>query len=74
MSPRNPFTPLVRRFFPDGAPASPEALAAAGPGGAVAYAAEELWEQLDVLPGRAEATLAQRRLEESVFWAGRAGA
>lgn len=33
------------------------------------YAAQALWELLDALPGKAEATLAKRRLQEAVFWA-----
>lgn len=39
---------------------------------AVQFAAEALWDLLAALPVKAEATLAQRRLEESVFWAKRA--
>ncbi|MQT13645.1 Acb2/Tad1 domain-containing protein [Segnochrobactrum spirostomi] len=34
----------------------------------VHYAAQALWELLDALPGKAEATLAKRRLQEAVFW------
>ncbi|RJF94807.1 hypothetical protein D3874_03045 [Oleomonas cavernae] len=36
------------------------------------YAATALWDLLDELPNKAEAILAQRRLEEAVFWATRA--
>ncbi|WP_020179647.1 hypothetical protein [Methylopila sp. M107] len=39
---------------------------------AVRYAAASIWDLLGDLPNKAEATLAQRRLEETVFWATRA--
>lgn len=39
---------------------------------AVDYAAAALWDLMAELPNKDEATLAQRRLEESVFWAKRA--
>jgi len=34
--------------------------------------AAELWDLYADLPNKAEATLAQRRLEEAVYWGGRA--
>lgn len=39
---------------------------------AIAYACEALWSLFGELPNKAEATLAQRRLEEAAFWARRA--
>ena len=39
---------------------------------AIQYAAASLWDVMSELPCKSEATLAQRRLEESVFWAKRA--
>lgn len=35
----------------------------------VVYAAEALWDLLDELPSKGEAIRAQRRLQETVFWA-----
>ncbi|PWR17679.1 hypothetical protein [Zavarzinia aquatilis] len=49
-----------------------EAEAEARPLLAIVAAAEAMWDVLGALPGKAEATLAQRRLEEAVFWASRA--
>lgn len=39
---------------------------------AILVVAESLWDVIDEFPGKAEGTLAKRRLEEAVFWAGRA--
>lgn len=72
MNPRNPFALLVSELWPNGLPEEPPADASAS--AMLAVAAAELWELLDTLPNKDEATLAQRRLEEAVFWAGRAGA
>lgn len=49
-----------------------EAEAEAQPLLAIVAAAGAMWDILGILPGKAEATLAQRRLEEVVFWASRA--
>ena len=66
MAAGNPFSPgLAEAKVPN--PDTPE-FAMFG----VQYAAEALWDLLAALPCKAEATLAQRRLEESVFWANRA--
>jgi len=64
----NPFTPPVLRLHAVSQDPTHPAFATFG----VLYAAEALWDLYAELPLKAEATLAQRRLEESVFWAVRA--
>jgi len=63
----NPFTPIVAAL----------ALAPPDPGNEAetvwrdaVTSADKLWTALDALPSKAEATLAQRRLQEAMFWAG----
>ncbi|MGK9234779.1 hypothetical protein KXS07_23730 [Inquilinus limosus] len=36
--------------------------------------ARDLWAAIDALPSKPEAVLAQRRLQETVFWAGQSAA
>lgn len=66
---RNPFSAEVAQLDERGAsrPTSPDFTRFG-----VLYAAEALWSLFAELPATPEATLAQRRLEEAVFWAGRA--
>lgn len=68
----NPFTPALRGWFPEGVPEFPPAEISAGV--AVLASAESFWDLLDALPNKADAVLAQRRLEETVYWVSRAGA
>lgn len=66
MSTENPFTAKL----PDEPPALSDTSETAIY--ALQVAAESLWDILDGLPVKAEAKLAQRRLEEMVFWGTRA--
>ena len=68
----NPYSAKLRETFPDGVPEFP--LAEISAGVAILASAEAFWDLLDALPNKAEAVLAQHRLEETVYWAGRAGA
>lgn len=61
----NPFTPIVASVGKPDADNPAHVIFAD-----TAKAAEVLWAHFDQLPGRAEAILAQRRLQEAMFWAG----
>lgn len=69
-NPGNPFTAeIVRRGLDvDNPPENIDWVSA------ILVVVEGLWNALDELPGKPEATLAKRRLEEAMFWATRAGA
>ncbi|PWR23358.1 DUF7681 family protein [Zavarzinia compransoris] len=64
---RNPFRERVPEALPDPGRA-PELCIALAP----LVLARDLWDLYDALPNKAEATLAQRRLEEAAFWGDRA--
>ncbi|MGX1100249.1 hypothetical protein [Amorphus sp. MBR-141] len=66
MAGENPFSALL----PAVPPAEGDSAAFAVYG--LTYAAESLWDLLDELPVKADAKLAQRRLQEMVFWGSRA--
>ncbi|MFG1409507.1 hypothetical protein V5G24_00205 [Xanthobacter sp. VTT E-85241] len=66
----NPFTASVSLMRANGLDSRPPDPHFAGFG--IFYAAEGLWDLLNELPNKGEATLAQRRLEEAVFWGCRA--
>ena len=66
MSSENPFTAMRAADAPSDGDASGETRLA------LIVAAEPLWDLLERLPVKADAKLAQRRLQEMVFWGSRA--
>ncbi len=64
---RSPFADDLERFG-----AAPASVDAADPEFVSLYMADSWWAFLSSLPHRPEAILAQRRLEEAVYWARRA--
>ncbi|WP_336800654.1 hypothetical protein [Kaistia sp. MMO-174] len=67
MTTGNPFSKELPAGFPGELSA-----AQCDPLQVITFAAEGLWDILDALPDKAAGTLAKRRLQETVFWAGQA--
>lgn len=67
MTTGNPFTSQLPPGFP-----GDQAAEQCDPLLMVIYAAEGVWDVLDGMPDKAAGTLAKRRLQETVFWAGHA--
>jgi len=64
VSPRNPFEVMVELIDLGISAGQPAELAP------VLRHARDLWSAIDGLPSKPEAVLAQRRLQEAVYWAG----
>ncbi|WP_336801988.1 hypothetical protein [Kaistia sp. MMO-174] len=67
MTTGNPFSNMLPAGFSGGLSAEQ-----CDPLQVITFAAEGLWDVLDGLPDKATGTLAKRRLQETVFWAGQA--
>lgn len=63
MAGRNPFSDRL----PDGFPGNRSA-EECSTADVLCHMGEAVWDYLDTLPGKAEATLAKRKLQEAVFW------